>query len=112
MNNVNLMGRLVRDVEFFQRDGGQQIFTFSLAINESKDKTLYIDIISMNERTNKVASTLHKGELVAISGKLNLREWQDKNGKKQTKMNVIANMIYWTKAKEKFDDTLESTLPF
>jgi single-strand DNA-binding protein len=99
-NQVTLMGNLTRDPELRQTPGGQNVCSFSLALNRSyKDAsgewveaTDYVDIVAWGPLGERVAEYLHKGRPCLVSGRLQSRQWEQE-GVKRTKVEVNANDV-------------------
>ena len=93
MNSVNIIGRLTRDPE--SRDvGGKQVATFSVAINEGKDKAIFIDVTAWEKTAQLVCSHFTKGSQIGVNGRLSVDQWEDREtGAKRTKVYVTASRI-------------------
>lgn len=100
MNQVTLMGNLTRDPELRQTPSGQNVCSFSLALNRSyKDQTGewqevtdYIDIVAWGPLGERVAEYLHKGSRCLVQGRLQSRSWEQE-GQKRSKVEVLANDV-------------------
>lgn len=96
MNQVVLIGRIVRDVELKMLEKGS-IMNFTLAVDRGyKDKdgnkqTDFIPIVAFNK--DKIADYLLKGKMVAISGSIQIDKYKDKEGKDKTFTKVNAREI-------------------
>jgi single-strand DNA-binding protein len=99
VNKVILVGRLGRDPETRFTGGGQAVANFSLATDESyKDKngerqkrTEWHKIVVWGKQAEIAQQYLKKGSLVFIEGRIQSREWQDKEGQKRTSFEIVAN---------------------
>src|SRR6266699_2247742 len=99
VNKVILVGRLGRDPETRYTGGGQAVANFSLATDESyKDKngerqkrTEWHKIVVWGKQAEIAQQYLKKGSLVFIEGRIQSREWQDKEGQKRTSFEIVAN---------------------
>lgn len=100
LNQVILMGNLTRDPELRQTPGGQQVCSFSLALNRSyKDQsgewqevTDYIDVVAWGPLGERVAQYLKKGSRALVQGRLQSRSWEQE-GQKRSKVEVLANDV-------------------
>lgn len=89
MNQVNLIGRLGEDVKLHEFENGNKKGTFSLATNEhyknaegqSETKTEWHNIVVHNKTAENCAKYIKKGSLVAITGKLQTRNYEKENAK-------------------------------
>ncbi len=99
VNKVILVGRLGRDPETRYTGAGQAVANFSLATDESyKDKngerqkrTEWHKIVVWGKQAEIAQQYLKKGSLVFIEGRIQSREWQDKEGQKRTSFEIVAN---------------------
>jgi single-strand DNA-binding protein len=99
VNKVILVGRLGRDPETRYTGGGQAVANFSVATDESyRDKngerqkrTEWHKIVVWGKQAEIAQQYLKKGSLVFIEGRIQSREWQDKEGQKRTSFEIVAN---------------------
>lgn len=99
VNRVMLVGRLGRDPETRYTGSGQAVANFSLATDESyKDRngerqkrTEWHKIVVWGKQAEIAQQYLKKGSLVFIEGRIQSREWQDKEGQKRTSFEIVAN---------------------
>jgi single-strand DNA-binding protein len=99
VNKVILVGRLGRDPETRYTGGGQAVSNFSMATDESyKDKngerqkrTEWHKIVVWGKQAEIAQQYLKKGSLIFIEGRIQSREWQDKEGQKRTSFEIVAN---------------------
>ena len=99
VNKVILVGRLGRDPETRYTGGGQAVANFSLATDETyKDRngerqkrTEWHKIVVWGKQAEIAQQYLKKGSLVFIEGRIQSREWQDKEGQKRTSFEIVAN---------------------
>jgi single-strand DNA-binding protein len=99
VNKVILVGRLGRDPETRYTGGGQAVANFSVATDETfKDRngvqqkrTEWHKIVAWAQKAEFAQKYLKKGSLIYIEGKIQSREWQDKEGQKRTSYEIIAS---------------------
>jgi len=99
VNKVILVGRLGRDPETRYTGGGQAVANFSLATDETyKDKngerqkrTEWHKIVVWGKQAEIAQQYLKKGSLIFIEGRIQSREWQDKEGQKRTSFEIVAS---------------------
>jgi len=99
VNKVILVGRLGRDPETRYTGGGQAVANFSVATDESyKDKagerqkrTEWHKIVVWGRQAEIAQQYLKKGSLIFIEGRIQSREWQDKEGQKRTSFEIVAS---------------------
>jgi single-strand DNA-binding protein len=100
LNQVTLMGNLTRDPELRQTPNGQNVVSFSLALNRSykdssgewQEVTDYIDIVAWGPLAERVAQYLTKGRRCLVQGRLQSRSWEQ-DGQKRSKVEVLANDV-------------------
>ena len=96
-NKVFLMGNLTRDVELKNTPSNQQVATLGLAVNrrwrtpegEDREETTFVDCEAWGRTAETLSKYLSKGRPVFIEGRLKLDQWEDKEGKKQSKIRVV-----------------------
>ena len=100
LNQVILMGNLTRDPELRQTPSGQQVCSFSLALNRSykdqngewQEATDYIDVVAWGPLGERVAQYMSKGRRALVQGRLQSRSWEQ-DGQKRSKVEVLANDV-------------------
>ena len=100
LNQVFLMGNLTRDPELRQTPSGQNVCSFSLALNRSykdasgewQEATDYIDIVAWGPLGERVSQYLSKGRRCLVQGRLQSRSWEQE-GQKRSKVEVLANDV-------------------
>jgi single-strand DNA-binding protein len=100
LNQVILMGNLTRDPELRQTPTGQNVTSFSLALNRSykdasgewQEATDYVDIVCWATLAERVAQYLTKGRRCLVQGRLQSRSWEQ-DGQKRSKVEVLANDV-------------------
>ena len=96
-NKVILMGNLTRDVEVRTTASGQSVANFSLAISRSwrgqdgqqQDQTSFINCVAWGKVGDTIAQYVHKGSPLLVSGRLDQRSYQDKDGNKRSAVEVV-----------------------
>jgi single-strand DNA-binding protein len=99
-NQVVLMGNLTRDPELRQTPNGQQVCSFSLALNRSykgadgnwQEATDFIDVVAWGPLGERVAQYLNKGRPCLVNGRLQSRQWEQE-GQKRSKVEVVAQDV-------------------
>ena len=97
LNKVLLMGNLTRDPELRVTPKGTPICQFALAINrqfkmesgESREEVIYVDVEAWGKQGETIAKYCTKGRPLYVEGRLKLDQWEDKEGKKQSKIRVV-----------------------
>ncbi|HET9098410.1 MAG TPA: single-stranded DNA-binding protein [Candidatus Saccharimonadales bacterium] len=120
LNQVTLMGNLTRDPELRQTPTGQNVTSFSLALNRSykdssgewQEATDYIDIVCWGPLAERVSQYLSKGRRCLVQGRLQSRSWEQ-DGQKRSKVEVLANDVTFLdgRSSEGGDSGYESQKP-
>ena len=115
LNHIVLMGRLTRDPELRHTQQGTSVASFSLAVERdfsSRDggqkATDYIDIVAWRSTADFVSKYFTKGQLVAVSGRLQIRDWTDRDGGKRRSAEVVADNVYFAESKRNRDSAPDS----
>ena len=105
LNVVALMGRLVADPELRHTPNGIAICTFRIAVDRSfvrageERKADFINIVAWRQSAEFVCKYFRKGNLIAVNGSLQTRNYEDKNGNKRTAYEVVADNIHFAESK-------------
>lgn len=100
MNSVNAIGRLTSNPDFKLLDGGN-LCSFTLAIDNGKRNTVFINCTTFGDRADLMAKTLRKGSLISISGRLDQRSYETQNGDKRVAIYIVVESFdYLEKKKE------------
>lgn len=102
LNKIFIMGRLTRDPELRRTQTGTPVASFSLAVDRDfKDKstgertTDFIDVVAWRQTGEFVSRYFTKGRMAVVEGRLQIRDWTDKEGGKRRSAEVIADGIYF-----------------
>jgi single-strand DNA-binding protein len=101
VNKVILIGNLGRDPELRYTQGGQAVANFTLATNErfstkdgdKQERTEWHRIVAWGRTGELCAQYLSKGRSVYLEGRLQTREWEDKEGQKRRTTEIVANTV-------------------
>lgn len=104
LNHITLMGRLTRDPEL-RRVGEVPVCSFTLAVdrdfkNNGQAETDFIDIVAWRNTGTFVSQYFTKGRMAVVSGRLQIREWTDKEGNKRRSAEVVAENVYFGDSKK------------
>src|SRR5271154_1671509 len=101
-NSITLVGTLGRDPELRFTPTGQATATFSLAVNrrwqnkqtqEWEEKVSWFDIVAWREMAENVGESLVRGSRIIVTGRLEQRSWETKEGEKRHKVEVVADEL-------------------
>lgn len=94
INSVNIVGRSTKDVELKTSTGGTSLATISLAVNHGKDEgASFFDVVCFGKTAENVAKYVQRGRQVIVSGRLQRRKWQTKDGENRYAVEIIANQV-------------------
>ena len=99
MNKVFLIGNLTRDPELTETASGVQICRFSIAVtrnytgSDGERKTDFFNCVAWRGLGESVARYAHKGNKVAVSGSIELRNYEDRDGIKRTAVDIVAQDV-------------------
>lgn len=100
VNNVVIMGRLVRDPELRQLDNGTSVTSFSVAVDRNYvDKTTnerqadFLNVVAWRQTADFVCKYFHQGDMIAIEGSLQSRKYTDKDGNNRVAIEIVANNV-------------------
>ena len=106
LNHIVLMGRLTRDPELRRTGTGIAVASFSIAVDRdfgSKEtgekETDFIDIVAWRNTAEFVSKYFTKGRMAVVSGRLQIRNWNDKDGNKGRSAEVVADNVYFGDSK-------------
>ncbi len=111
MNRVLLTGRLTRDPELRTLASGKSVTQFSVATNEYRggaEKSEYHNIVTWDRLAEICGQYLGKGQLVAIEGRLQTRQWEDDKKFRHWKTEVVASSVEMLSGRRKKDYAVES----
>ena len=102
LNHIVIMGRLTRDPELRRTGSGIAVASFTLAVDRDfspKDggerETDFIDCVAWRQTGEFVSKYFTKGRMAVVSGRLQIRNWNDKDGNKRRSAEVVADNVYF-----------------
>lgn len=113
LNHIALMGRLTRDPELRHTQAGKAVASITLAVERdytapgAEKETDFVDIVLWGNTAEFVSKYFSKGRMAAVSGRLQIRNWQDKDGNKRRSAEVVASNIYFADSKKETSGTQE-----
>ena len=105
LNKIFLMGRLTRDPELRRTQSGTAVTSFSLAVDRDfksqsgEKETDFIDIVAWRSTAEFVSKYFTKGRMAIVEGRLQLREYTDRDGNKRRAAEVVADNVYFGDSK-------------
>ena len=105
LNHIVLMGRLSSDPELRRTGSGIAVASFTLAVDRDfasqggEKETDFVDIVAWRSTAEFVSKYFTKGRMAVVSGRLQIRNWQDKEGNKRRSAEVVADNVYFGESK-------------
>ena len=105
LNKIFIMGRLTRDPELRRTQGGNAVTSFALAVDrdfksaDGTKETDFIDVVAWRNTAEFAAKYFAKGRMAVVEGRLQMRDWTDKDGNKRRSAEVVADNIYFGDSK-------------
>ena len=105
LNKIILMGRLTRDPELRRTGSGTAVTSFSLAVDRDfksqsgEKETDFIDVVAWRSTAEFVSKYFTKGRMAVVEGRLQIRDWTDRDGGKRRSAEVIADNVYFGDSK-------------
>jgi len=99
LNVVVLIGRLTKDPELRYTQSGKAVATMRLAVDrgytgpDGQRETDFIDVVVWDRQAESVANYLQKGRLVAVQGRLQIRSYENQDGQRRDRAEVVANQV-------------------
>jgi single-strand DNA-binding protein len=102
LNKAILMGRLCADPELRSTGNGTSVCTVTLAVDRrGKDEgTDFIDVVMWSKTAEFVSKYFTKGMQMAVAGRIQTRNWEDKQGNKRKSVEVVADEVHFTESKK------------
>lgn len=107
LNVVAIMGRLVRDPELRQTQGGKDVASFTVACDRNRKDAPsdFIPVTAWDKTAQFVCRYFQKGSLIAVDGRLQSRQYQDKAGNNRTAIEIVANNVNFAGSKQDSGET-------
>ena len=100
LNHITIMGRITRDPELRRTGSGVAVTSFTVAVdrdfgNNGEKETDFIDCVAWRQTGEFVSKYFAKGSMIVVSGRLQIRNWTDKDGGKRRSAEVVADNVYF-----------------
>ncbi len=110
LNHITIMGRLTRDPELRRTGSGVAVASFRVAVDRDfapKDggerKADFIDCVAWRQTGEFISKYFTKGRMIVVDGRLEMRDWTDKDGNKRTSAEVVVANAYFGDSKRDSD---------
>ena len=108
LNHIPIMGRLTRDPELRYTQSQTPVASFTLAVDRdfgSRDggekQTDFIDCVAWRSTAEFVSKYFQKGSMAVVSGRLQIRDWTDREGGKRRSAEVVVDNIYFGESRRR-----------
>ena len=115
LNHIVLMGRLVRDPELRYTQANVPVASFRIAVDRdfggrdgSERQADFIDCVAWRQTGEFVSKYFRKGSMIVVSGRLQSRKWQDRDGNNRTSWEVSADNVYFGESRRRDEDSRDS----
>ena len=101
LNKAILQGRLCRDPDERRTESGKAVTNFTLAVDRdhNRDETDFIDVVAWNGTAEFVSKYFRKGSMCIVSGRLQMRKYEAKDGTNRTAYEIVADNVYFGESK-------------
>ena len=110
LNHITIMGRLTRDPELRRTGSGIAVASFTVAVDRDfsgrdggERETDFIDCVAWRQTGEFVSKYFTKGSMIVVSGRLQIRNWTDKEGNKRRTAEVVADNVYFGESRRSAD---------
>lgn len=113
LNHITIMGRLTRDPELRYTQSNTPVAAFTLAVDRdyqpggSEKQTDFIECVAWRKTAEFISKYFQKGSMAVVSGRLQIRGWTDKEGKKRTTAEVVVDSIYFGESRKREESGLD-----
>lgn len=112
LNHITIMGRLTRDPELRRTATGVAVTNFTVAVDRDfadkqsgEKETDFIECVAWKHTGEFVSKHFSKGKMIVVSGRLQIRKWNDKDGNKRQTTEIVADNCYFGEAKKDSDNS-------
>lgn len=105
LNRITIMGRLTRDPELRRTNSGTAVASFTVAVDrdfgkDGEKQTDFIDCVAWRQTGEFVSKYFAKGRMIVVDGRLELRDWTDKDGNKRRNAEINVSSAYFGDSKK------------
>ena len=113
LNNINIMGRLTADPELRTTQSGLSVCSFNIACDrdfaaaDGKKETDFIPVVAWRNTANFVSRYFSKGSMIVVSGRVQVRDYTDRDGNNRRATEIVADEVYFGESKRGAPATYE-----
>lgn len=108
LNHIVIMGRLTKNPELRRTGNGTAVTSFTIACDrdfgKEEKETDFIECVAWKNTAEFVSKYFGKGRMAVVSGRLQIREWTDKDGNKRRTAEILADNVYFGDSKKESAD--------
>ena len=115
LNHIVIMGRLTRDPELRYTQSQTPVASFTVAVDRDfggrdggEKQTDFIDCSAWRQTGEFVSKYFRKGSMIVVSGRLQSRKWQDRDGNNRTNWEISADNVYFGESRRRDEDSRDS----
>lgn len=114
LNTITICGRIVNELDLKTTMSGTEVLSFTVACERDfkngngEKETDFIDVVTYGKTATFVNQYFGKGRMAIVDGRLQTRNWEDKNGNKRKSVEIVANNVYFADSKT---NTEQNTAP-
>ena len=116
LNHIVLMGRLTRDPELRYTGSNVPVASFSVAVDRDfgrgengEKQTDFINCVAWRQTGEFVSKYFTKGSMIVVSGRLQIRDYTDRDGNRRTAAEVVADNVYFGESRRRDDGNGENS---
>lgn len=115
LNNCVFMGRITKDIELRRTSAGVAVASFTIACDRDfnpngQKETDFFDIVAWRGTAEFIERNFAKGKMIVVSGRLQNRKWEDKNGNKRVSAEIVAQDVYFADSKKDIGDKFQAAM--
>ena len=112
LNRIVVMGRCGKDPEIRMTQKGTSVASVTLAVDrdysaDQNKETDWIDVVAFGKTAEFVENYFSKGQIAIVTGRLQIRKWEDKDGNKRRSAEILADHVYFGEGKKDRAETYE-----
>lgn len=113
LNHITIMGRISRDIELRRTPAGVAVASFTVACDRDfgqngQKETDFIECVALRGTGEFIERNFCKGKMIVVSGRLQIRKWEDKNGNKRSTAEINVENAYFADSKKDVGEKYEA----
>lgn len=106
LNQITIMGRLTADPELRKTGSGTSVASFTVAVDRDRKndagerETDFIDCVAWRSTGEFISKYFQKGSMAVVTGRLQIRNWTDKDGNKRRNAEIVADSVYFGESRK------------